>query len=31
MPRSGTTLIEKILASHPLVVGAGELKDAFWP
>jgi Sulfotransferase family len=31
MPRSGTTLIEKILASHPLGVGAGELKDAFWP
>jgi hypothetical protein len=37
MPRSGTTLIEQILASHPLVFGAGELKDferavkAFWP
>jgi tetratricopeptide (TPR) repeat protein len=27
MPRSGTTLIEQILASHPLVFGAGELKD----
>ena len=26
MPRSGTTLIEQILASHPLVHGAGELK-----
>jgi tetratricopeptide (TPR) repeat protein len=26
MPRSGTTLIEQILASHPLVFGAGELK-----
>lgn len=26
MPRSGTTLIEQILASHPLVQGAGELK-----
>ena len=25
MPRSGTTLIEQILASHPLVQGAGEL------
>jgi tetratricopeptide (TPR) repeat protein len=26
MPRSGTTLIEQILASHPTVRGAGELK-----
>ena len=26
MPRSGTTLLEQILASHPLVHGAGELK-----
>ena len=26
MPRSGTTLIEQILASHPLVFGAGELE-----
>ena len=26
MPRSGTTLTEQILASHPLVHGAGELK-----
>ncbi|HEY3919045.1 MAG TPA: tetratricopeptide repeat protein [Stellaceae bacterium] len=26
MPRSGTTLIEQILASHPDVYGAGELK-----
>jgi tetratricopeptide (TPR) repeat protein len=25
MPRSGTTLIEQILASHPQVAGAGEL------
>jgi tetratricopeptide (TPR) repeat protein len=25
MPRSGTTLTEQILASHPLVFGAGEL------
>ena len=27
MPRSGTTLIEQILASHPAVHGAGELQD----
>lgn len=27
MPRSGTTLVEQILASHPSVQGAGELKD----
>jgi hypothetical protein len=27
MPRSGTTLIEEILASHPKVFGAGELRD----
>jgi tetratricopeptide (TPR) repeat protein len=26
MPRSGTSLIEQILASHPQVYGAGELK-----
>lgn len=26
MPRSGTTLVEQILASHPAVHGAGELK-----
>lgn len=26
MPRSGTTLTESILASHPLVYGAGEIK-----
>jgi tetratricopeptide (TPR) repeat protein len=26
MPRSGTTLVEQILASHPHVHGAGELK-----
>jgi len=25
MPRSGTTLVEQILASHPLIDGAGEL------
>lgn len=25
MPRSGTTLVEQILAAHPLVFGAGEL------
>ena len=29
MPRSGTTLIETILASHPQVHGAGELGDIF--
>ena len=27
MPRSGTTLTEQIIASHPLVYGAGELHD----
>ncbi|MHB8256705.1 MAG: tetratricopeptide repeat protein [Acidiferrobacterales bacterium] len=27
MPRSGTSLTEQILASHPLVYGAGELPD----
>ncbi|HEY7748938.1 MAG TPA: sulfotransferase [Aestuariivirgaceae bacterium] len=27
MPRSGTTLTEQILSSHPQVTGAGELKD----
>lgn len=27
MPRSGTTLTEQILASHPGVFGAGELRD----
>lgn len=27
MPRSGTTLVETILASHPEVHGAGELRD----
>ena len=27
MPRSGTTLVEQILASHPNVFGAGELAD----
>ncbi len=27
MPRSGTTLIEQILCSHPEVYGAGELTD----
>ena len=28
MPRSGTTLVEQILSSHPKVAGAGEL--TFW-
>lgn len=27
MPRSGTTLVEQIIASHPQVYGAGELPD----
>lgn len=27
MPRSGTSLVEQILASHPAVFGAGELTD----
>lgn len=27
MPRSGSTLVEQILASHPLVEGLGELTD----
>lgn len=27
MPRSGTSLVEQILASHPQVYGAGELND----
>jgi len=27
MPRSGTSLVEQILASHPQVYGAGELDD----
>lgn len=27
MPRSGTSLVEQILSSHPLVYGAGELID----
>ena len=27
MPRSGTTLVEQILASHPAVFGAGELSS----
>lgn len=29
MPRSGTTLTEQIIASHPEVHGAGELRDLF--
>ncbi len=27
MPRSGSTLIEQILASHPMIYGAGEIDD----
>jgi tetratricopeptide (TPR) repeat protein len=30
MPRSGTTLVEQILASHPRVHGAGELRAFGW-
>lgn len=29
MPRSGTTLVEQIIASHPQARGAGELDDIF--
>ena len=29
MPRSGTTLVEQIIASHPYVFGAGELNTLF--
>jgi len=29
MPRSGTTLTEQIVSSHPSVIGAGEV--VFWP
>lgn len=29
MPRSGTSLVEQIVASHPGVFGAGELPDIF--
>src|SRR5579883_148993 len=29
LPRSGTTLVEQILSSHPAVAGGGEL--GFWP
>lgn len=30
MPRSGTSLVEQILASHPDVYGAGEMEDINW-
>jgi tetratricopeptide (TPR) repeat protein len=30
MPRSGTSLVEQILASHPAVYGAGELDLLHW-
>ncbi|MDP6343904.1 MAG: sulfotransferase, partial [Alphaproteobacteria bacterium] len=30
MPRSGTTLVEQIIASHPAVHGAGELPYLIW-
>ena len=29
MPRSGTTLVEQVIASHPLAHGAGELSEIF--
>ena len=29
LPRSGTTLVEQVLASHPAVWGAGEVPDLF--
>jgi tetratricopeptide (TPR) repeat protein len=29
MPRSGTSLVEQILSSHPAVTGAGELKSMY--
>jgi len=29
MPRSGTSLVEQIIASHPLAYGAGELTETF--
>ena len=29
LPRSGTTLVEQILASHPEVFGGGELRDLY--
>ena len=29
MPRSGTSLAEQVLASHPAVYGAGELEDIY--
>ncbi len=29
MPRSGTSLVEQILASHPAVFGAGELEEIY--
>lgn len=29
MPRSGTTLVERVLAAHPDAFGAGELHDLF--
>ena len=30
MPRSGTTLVEQIISSHPRAAGAGELPDIPW-
>ena len=30
LPRSGTTLLERILGNHPAVADAGEIGDFFW-
>ena len=30
MPRSGTSLVEQIISSHPKAYGAGELLDTYW-
>lgn len=30
MPRSGTSLVEQIIASHPKAYGSGELLDSYW-
>ena len=30
LPRSGSTLVEQILASHPSVYGAGGSRDVVW-
>jgi hypothetical protein len=30
MPRTGTTLVDRILAAHPQVESAGELRPCRW-